>query len=266
MSRPSAAPALVDSHAHLTFAGLVERLPEVLHRAREAGVTRILTVSAELGDAARVVRLAAEHVEHGVLAAIGVHPHEASGYDDAREAEIERLAADPAVVAIGETGLDFHYDHSPRDVQERVFRRQVRLARRVGLPVIVHSREAEPETARILEDEGVPEVGGVLHCFTSSWWLAQRGIDLGLAISLSGIVTFRNADDLRDVARRIPADRLLVETDSPYLAPEPFRGRGPNEPARVRTVAESVAGTRGTTLDEIARLTTANFARTFDPP
>lgn len=254
MSRPSAAPALVDSHAHLTFAGLVERLPEVLHRAREAGVTRILTVSAELGDAARVLRGKADHA------------HEASGYDDAREAEIERLAADPAVVAIGETGLDFHYDHSPRDVQERVFRRQVRLARRVGLPVIVHSREAEPETARILEDEGVPEVGGVLHCFTSSWWLAQRGIDLGLAISLSGIVTFRNADDLRDVARRIPADRLLVETDSPYLAPEPFRGRGPNEPARVRTVAESVAGTRGTTLDEIARLTTANFARTFDPP
>jgi len=251
---------LTDSHAHLDFPQLSDDLDAVLGRARSAGVDRILTVSSTLGDASRVAALAAQLPD--TWAAVGVHPHEAAGLRDEHLRELRGLAASAPVVAIGEIGLDYHHDHSPREQQREAFRRQVRLAREVALPIVVHSREAEEDTAVILEEEGAAEVGGVIHCFTSSQALADRCLDLGLLISFSGIVTFRNADALREVARRIPSDRLLVETDSPYLAPVPHRGKS-NEPAHVRVVAEAVAALRGETLEALGTATTANFERLF---
>jgi TatD DNase family protein len=252
---------LTDSHAHLTFDELRSRLPEVVAAARAAGVARIMTVSCNVGDFDDVVRVAEELDE--TWAAIGVHPHEASAFTEEHASRLRELCARPRVVAVGEIGLDYHYDHSPRDVQRDVFRRQLRLAREVGKPVVVHSREAEDDTALILEEEGVSELGGVLHCFTSRWELARRALDLGLCVSFSGIVTFKNAADLRDAAHRVPADRLMVETDSPYLAPLPHRGRWPNEPALVRETASFVAELRGVSLAELAATTTENFERTF---
>jgi TatD DNase family protein len=251
---------ITDSHAHLDHAEDHGDLEAVLERARAAGVSRILTVSSRLGDASRIVRLA-ERLD-ATWAAIGVHPHEAQGYGDAEEEDLRRLASRPTVVALGEMGLDYHYDHSPRDVQREVFRRQLRLAREVRLPIVIHSREAEEDTARILEDEGAAEVGGVLHCFTSSAWLAERALALGLHVSFSGIVTFPSAAALGEVAANVPIERLLVETDAPYLAPVPHRGRR-NEPAFVRATAEHVATLRGMSLEALAAATNANFDRAF---
>jgi TatD DNase family protein len=256
-----APPDLTDTHAHLHVDLLARDLAGVVARARAAGVRRIMTVSAELGDFERVLRVADEVPD--TWAAIGVHPHEAKGFSEPHARALRRLAAHPRCRAIGEIGLDYHYDHSPRDAQQGVFREQVRLAREVGLPVVIHSREADDDTARILEEERAGDVGGVLHCFTSGWALAERGLALGLCVSFSGIVTFKTAADLREVARRVPADRILVETDAPYLAPVPHRGTWPCEPAFVRDTAALVAELRGTTLEELAAVTTANFERTF---
>jgi TatD DNase family protein len=255
---------LTDSHAHLGSEKLVADLEGVLARARAAAVTRVLNVSSSLGDATDVVALA-ERVAAGgfdCFAAIGVHPHEASGYDDVHEGAIRSLASREIVVAIGEIGLDYHYDHSPRDVQQDVFRRQLRLAREVGLPVVIHTREAEDDTARILEEERAGELGGVLHCFTSSGALADRCLAMGLYVSFSGIVTFGSAGDLREVAKRVPLERLMVETDAPYLAPIPHRGK-PNEPAYVRVTAEAIASIRGIEVDELARATSESFETLF---
>jgi TatD DNase family protein len=257
---PAPAVALTDSHAHLTDPRLAGDARAVLERARAAGVARVLTVSAEIGDFEAVVALADAH--EGVLAAVGVHPHEASAFTDAHEAALRRLAAHPKVLAIGETGLDYHYDHSPRDVQREVFRRQLRLAREVGLPVIVHTREAENDTAAILAEERADLIGGVLHCFTGTHRLAELALNLGLCISFSGVVTFTGAEEVREVAGMVPRDRLLVETDSPYLAPMPHRGRR-NEPAFVRATAQRVADLRGVALEELAASTTAVFDRVF---
>jgi len=252
--------ALTDSHAHLTDDRLRGDLDGVLARARAAGVTRLLTVSAEVGDFDDVVGVATAH--DGVFAAVGVHPHEAKSYADEHEAALRRLAAHPKVVALGEMGLDYHYDHSPRDVQREVFRRQIRLAHEVGLPIIVHTREAENDTASILAEERAGEVGGVLHCFTGTHRLAELALNLGLCISFSGVVTFPNAEEIREVAALVPADRLLVETDCPYLAPVPHRGRR-NEPAFVVATARRVAELRGVTLAEIAASSNATFDRVF---
>jgi len=198
----------------------------------------------------------------GLPVSAGIHPHEARLASESLYAELAGLAKDRRIIAIGEIGLDFHYDHSSRAAQREVFRQQVRLARRVGLPVIVHTREADDETAALLEEEGVGEVGGVIHCFTSGRVLAERVLALGLFISFSGIIAFPRTEPIRDVARWVPAERLLVETDAPFLAPPPHRGKR-NEPAFVVEVARKVAELRGTSLEDLGRVVSENFRRVF---
>jgi TatD DNase family protein len=237
---------------------------EVVSRAREAGIDELLIVGGvdeEQGHrrALRVAECLAQP------ASAGVHPHEARLATDAVYDELRSLAAEKRIVAIGEVGLDFHYDHSPRPVQREVLRRQVRLARDVGLPLIVHTREADLETAEILEGEGAREVGGVIHCFTGGAELARRALALGFYISFSGILTFPRAEGIRDVARTVPGDRLLVETDAPFLAPVPLRGRR-NEPAFVVHVAGALASLRGEPVEAIGRLARENFRRLLRLP
>jgi TatD DNase family protein len=251
--------AYVDSHCHIAGSEFAEDREAVLARAREAGVTRMLIVGVMdgSGEHRRALELAASQ---GFPCAVGAHPHEARLATEATYEELAGLAGAGSLVAIGEIGLDFHYDLSPRDVQREVFRRQIRLAREVRLPIIVHSREAEDETAALLEEEHAEEVGGVIHCFTGGPGLARRALALGFYISFSGIAAFPKAEPLREVARGVPADRLLIETDAPYLAPPPHRGQR-NEPAFVVEVARVLAGARGVTTAEIAQQTTANFGR-----
>lgn len=252
---------LTDSHAHLGAKDLRDDVAAILERAKAEGIVQWLTVSLEPGDAADVLALAAAH--DGVFGAVGLHPHEATSWSEA-EAELLRAQAGHAkLVAIGEMGLDYHYDRSPREQQQQVFREQVRLAREMKLPIVVHTREAEEDTARILEEEQAGDVGGVIHCFTSSSRLAERCLALGFYISLSGIVTYPSATDLQAVAKVLPIDKLMVETDCPYLAPAPLRRHWPNEPAFVRHTAEFLADLRGESLEELAVATTANFESLF---
>jgi TatD DNase family protein len=213
----------------------------------------------EEGGHRRALRVAGEL---GFPASAGVHPHEARLADEGVYDELRGLARDRRIVAIGEIGLDFHYDHSPRPVQREVFRLQVRLARDVGLPVIVHTREADEETAALLEEEGAGEVGGVIHCFTGGLELARRALALGFCVSFSGIVAFPRAETIQAVARTLPADRLLVETDAPFLAPPPHRGKR-NEPAFVVEVARKVAALRGEAYQQVAAASRENFRRLF---
>jgi TatD DNase family protein len=214
------------------------------------------------GGLARALRVAEGA---GLPASAGVHPHEARLATEATWDELAGLARERRIVAIGEIGLDYYYDHSPREVQRAVFRRQVRLARDVGLPLIVHTRDADLETAEILEQEGAGEAGGVIHCFTGGPELAGRALALGLLVSFSGIVAFPRAEAIQQVAREIPLDRLLIETDAPFLAPPPHRGRR-NEPAFVAEVARRIAALRGTAPDEVGRAALANFRRLFRLP
>jgi TatD DNase family protein len=256
-------PRLVDSHAHLDRREYAGDLDAVLARARDAGVGRIVVVGlwrapGDFGDALELV----DRDPATFAAAIGVHPHECVQVPEEDWAESERLARDPRVVAVGETGLDFHYDHSPRDVQIASFRRSIRIAKAAGKPVVVHVREADDACADVLEGEGIPPAGGLIHCFTGDWARARRYLDLGLYLSVAGVVTFKAADDLRDAVRQVPRDRLLVETDCPFLAPIPFRGKR-NEPAYVSKTAEAVAALWGVSLDEAAALTTENAERFF---
>ena len=233
----------------------------VVARARESGVADMLIaggVDAEDGHR-RALRVAEQF---GVPVSAGIHPHEARLAIEAIYDELRGLARDKRIVAIGEIGLDFHYDHSPRDVQREVFRRQIRLARDVGLPVIIHTREADGESAAILEEEGAREIGGVIHCFTGGEELARRALALGFYISFSGIVAFPRSETIQAVARTVPEDRLLVETDSPFLAPPPHRGQR-NEPAFVVEVARKVAGLRGTTVEAVGASARRNFERLF---
>lgn len=252
---------LVDSHCHIDTAAFDEDRDAVVARAREAGVGTMLLVGcvdAEAGHR-RTLRVAGEL---GLKASAGVHPHDAKHLTDATLDELRGLARDKGIVAIGEIGLDFHYDHSPRDVQRDVFRRQLRLVRDLGLPLIVHTREADLETAALLEEEGAGEVGGVIHCFTGGHELADRALALGFFISFSGILAFPRAQVIQEVAARVPLDRLLVETDAPYLAPPPHRGKR-NEPAFVVEVAKKLASLRGTSPEAVAEATTANFRLLF---
>jgi TatD DNase family protein len=255
---------LTDSHCHLDGPKLAPQLAAVLERARAAGVTRVLTVSSEAGDFERVVATAESAREglDGAWAAVGVHPHEAARLDAGMLGRVRAAAASPTVIAIGEIGLDYHYDHSPRDAQQQAFRDQLRLARELSLPVVVHSREAEDDTERILREEDAASLGGVLHCFTSERRLADAAVELGLLVSFSGIVTFPSAAGLRETVRALPLSSLLVETDAPYLAPIPHRGRT-CEPAFVRRTAELLAELRGLSLQELAAATSANFDRVF---
>ena len=249
--------ALADSHCHIDMPAFDADREAVLARAREAGVARMLIVGcvdAESGHR-RALRVAGEI---GEPASAGVHPHDAKIMTEAIEDELRGLAREGRIVAIGEIGLDFYYDHSPRDVQREVFRRQVRLARDVGLPIIIHTRDADLETAALLEEEGAAEVGGVIHCFTGGHELADRALALGFAISFSGIATFPRSTVIQEVAARIPLDRLLVETDAPFLAPPPHRGKR-NEPAFVVEVARKVAALRQVPVEAVGEATLANF-------
>jgi len=252
---------LVDSHNHIDMPAFDEDREAVVARAREAGVADILIaggVDAEQGHL-RALRVA-EALHLPVSA--GVHPHEAKLATEAVYDELRGFAREGRIVAIGEIGLDFHYDYSPRDVQREVFRKQVRLARDVNLPLIIHTREADDETATILEEEGAHETGGVIHCFTGGEDLARRALALGFYISLSGIIAFPRSEPIQAVARSLPEDRLLVETDSPFLAPPPHRGKR-NEPAFVVEVARKVAALRGESVEAVAAAAKRNFERLF---
>jgi TatD DNase family protein len=249
---------LVDSHCHLDFADFAAERDEVVARARAAGIGTMLTIGTRLDEFPAVEAIA--EADPDIWCSVGAHPHEAADHAAMTAAELAALAAHPRVVGIGETGLDYHYDHSPRDVQARVFRTHIRAARASGLPLIIHAREADDDIARILREEAAPP--GVMHCFSSGRGLAEAALDLGFYISISGIVTFKNADDLRSIVRDVPLERLLVETDAPYLAPVPYRGRR-NEPAYVATTAAAVAALKGIAPEEFARATTDNFFRLF---
>jgi TatD DNase family protein len=251
---------ICDSHAHLNHGdSFSPDMDEVLQRARQADVGCILNVATSPADAAATVETARRHP--GVLAAVGIHPHEAGDATDAAIKTLADMATDPAVIAWGEIGLDYHYMNAPREVQKDAFARQLRQAATSDLPVSVHSRDAEEDILQGIGDHAGSR-RGVIHCFTGDWTMATACLDAGFYLSFSGILTFASADTLRDVAQRMPADRMLVETDSPYLAPAPRRG-GRNEPARVAEVVTRLADLRGVSEQEIAALTTANFLTLF---
>lgn len=252
---------LIDSHCHLDFDSLSADLDGVLARAAEAGVGGMVTISTRVRQFDRIRAIAEAHPQ--VWCSVGTHPHHAAEETDVTPEDLLRLSAHPKCVAIGEVGLDYHYpgDHAAQASQ---FRAAIGCARRSGLPVVVHTRDADEDTARILEQESrAGAFAFVLHCFSSSADLARRGLALGGYVSFSGMVTFKNAAEIQDVARFVPADRMLVETDAPYLAPVPHRGR-PNEPAFVRHTAARLADLRGVGLETLARQTTENFHRLFN--
>ncbi len=255
---------LIDSHAHLDFPAPQE-LRAVLERARGVGVSEILQIVClgQEGDPLEAALRRADE-EPGLWVAAGVHPHDAGALTPELERQIEASAPHPRFVACGEIGLDFFYENAPRDVQQEAFARQLLLARRLAKPVIIHSREAARETCRLLEEDYTsgPNRGGVMHCFTYDWPVAEHCLEMGFHLGFGGIVTFPKAEPLREVARRVPEDRFLIETDSPYLAPVPHRGKT-NEPAFVVKVAEKLAEVRGTTLETIAQQSTRNFQRLF---
>ena len=259
---------MVDSHCHIAGPEFSEDLDAVIARARAAHLAHALVILAaddgpELAQAAQVSSLWPD-----ARFSIGVHPHAAgkfgSGPAGAADAVAAAIEAQPRTRGLGEIGLDYHYDFSPREVQQQVFREQIRLARARRLPIVIHTREAEDDTFRILAEESAGDVGGVFHCFTGDRAMAQRALDAGFHLSLAGIVTFPNALELREVAKIVPLDRLLIETDSPFLAPVPHRGKR-NEPAHVVHVAEAIARLRATAAAEIGNAAVANFQRLFNP-
>jgi TatD DNase family protein len=253
---------LIDSHCHLDFPDFAGELDAVVARARGVGIARMVTISTRVHRHAQVLAMAERFAD--VYASVGTHPHYAHEEPDITTADLIARTRHPKVVALGEAGLDYHYDRSPRVEQERGFRTHIVAARESGLPLVIHSREADADTARILEEEtGQGAFPAVLHCFTGGRDLAHRAIALGLFISFTGIVTFRNSTALRAIAAELPADRILIETDAPYLAPGPFRGKR-NEPAHVVEVAKVLAEARGVSFDEIGRQTTENFFRLFN--
>ena len=252
---------LIDSHCHLNYKGLVEDQPGVLARARAAGIGGFLNISTRQCEWADIVATAEREAD--VWASIGIHPHEADGHADLGEAALLEAAAHPKVIAIGETGLDYYYDKSDRAVQQALFRTHIRVARATGLPLVIHTRDAEADTLEILADEMAQGAyPALIHCFTASADFARAVVDMGLTISLSGIVTFKNAKELQAIAAEIPEDRLLVETDAPFLAPVPHRGRV-CEPAFTADTARFVAGLRGISPEALAEVTSANFFRLF---
>lgn len=253
---------LIDSHCHLDFEALAGDIDGVMARAAEADVSGMVTISTRVENFSTYTAIAERHPN--VWCSVGTHPHNAHEELHVTADDLIRLSAHPKCVAIGEAGLDYHYDNSPRDAQAEGFRRHIAAARATGLPLVIHSREADEDMAAILEEEtaGQGPFPFVLHCFTAGVDLARRGLALGGYVSFSGIITFRNAEEIREVAAFVPADRYLVETDAPYLAPVPHRGK-PNEPSFVRHTAEKLAEVRGISLEVLAAESTANFARLF---
>lgn len=250
---------LVDSHCHIDFPDLAERLPELLSRMQTNGVGCAVCIGVNLEDFPRVIALAEAHSQ--LYATVGVHPE----YTDVEEpdlAQLLKLASHPKIIAIGETGLDYYWQKDKPEWQRARFRTHIRAALACNKPLVIHTRESADDTLRLLEDEGAQAVGGVMHCFTENWEIAQRALDLGFYISFSGIVTFKNALVIKDVAQKTPLNRILVETDSPYLAPVPYRGKQ-NQPSYVLHVAEEIARLRGIGLEVVANATTENFFRLF---
>ena len=253
---------LIDSHAHIQgkeYAGEVE---SVIVRAREMGVAKIIVAGGAGDMSSNIEAIAlADSYDH-LYATVGMHPHDAKDVNQEQLRLIKELTAHAKVVAVGETGLDYYYSHSPHDVQRRVFRLFIQLAGQTGLPIVVHERDAARDTAELLRSEGDGELRGVIHCFTGTFDAARTYLDLGFYLSFTGIITFKNAAALREVVRQLPLERILVETDSPYLTPVPHRGKR-NEPAYVSLVAETIANVKGLSLEEVARVTTLNAVELF---
>src|SRR5471032_453689 len=253
---------LVDTHCHLDFPDFASELDAVVERARGAGIGRMVTISTRVRRHAQVLAIAEKFPD--IFCSVGTHPHNAHEELDIDAKALVKIAQHPKVVAIGEAGLDYHYDNSPRDAQEQGLRQHIAAARETGLPLVIHSREADADMTRILKEEtGKGAFPAVLHCFTGGRDLAFAAVDLGHYVSFTGILTFKNSQGLRDIAAALPAERVLVETDAPYLAPLPYRGKR-NEPSYVVETAKVLADTRGVSSDEIARQTTENFFRLFN--
>ena len=253
--------SLVDSHCHLDSPEFKGELDAFVSRAQDAGVGWMLTICTRVSEFDRVLAVAERH--DNIFCSVGIHPHEAASEPEVSAGHLVRLAASPKVVGIGETGLDYHYEYSPREDQQRSFRTHIKAARESGLPLIVHTRSADEDTEAILaEEQARGAFCGLIHCFTAGRWFAERAVELGLYVSFSGILTFKKSDDIRATARALPLDRILVETDAPYLAPEPKRGRR-NEPAFTALTAARLAEIRGLEADAIASATTDNFFRLF---
>lgn len=250
---------LVDSHCHLDFPDLAERLPEVLQRMQDNGVGCAVCIGVNLEDLPRVLAVAEQDAR--LFASVGVHPE----YTDVEEPTVERLltlASHPKVIAIGETGLDYYWQKDKPEWQRARFRTHIEAAKRCAKPLVIHTRDSAADTLRLMREEGADAAGGVMHCFTEDWEIAQQALDLGFYLSFSGIVTFKNAAQVKEVAQKCPLDRILVETDSPYLAPVPYRGK-PNQPAYVLHVAEEIARLRSLTTEQVAAATSDNFFRLF---
>lgn len=253
---------LIDSHAHIQGKEFAGEAAAVLERAAAAGVNRVITVGGAGDMTSNTDAVALAEGFANVFATVGMHPHDAKDVAPDDVTTLKALAAHPKVIAIGETGLDYYYNHSAHDLQRRVFVQFIHMALETKLPVVVHERDAAEEAAELLRHEGGGALRGVVHCFTGTYEAACVYLDLGFYLSFTGIITFKNAEALRDVVRKVPLERMLVETDSPYLAPVPHRGRR-NEPAYVRLVAETIASLKGVTLDQVAEITTANVQALF---
>ncbi|MBK8172668.1 MAG: TatD family hydrolase [Sandaracinaceae bacterium] len=254
---------LFDSHCHLDFEHFVDDFDDVVTRAKAAGIVMLATIGSggDVATAEGAVRIAHANADF-MVATVGIHPHDAKAADDAVMVEMERLVQDPIVRAVGEVGLDFHYDHSPREIQRELFRTFIALAKKVKKPITVHTRNAAEETLSILREENARDVGGIIHCFSENPAFAKAALDMGFVSSFSGIVTFKNAIDIRESARVQPLDAILVETDAPFLAPVPFRGKR-NEPAYVAKTAAVIAELRGISYEAICEATTANAKRVY---
>ena len=257
---------LIDTHCHLDFPDFAPERDEVVARAKAAGVARMITISTFVSRYERYREIAEAY--DNVWFTIGTHPHQAHEEPEASVEDLVRLSAHPRCIGIGEAGLDYHYDKAPRDTAARVFRTHIAAARETGLPLVIHARDADEDVATILREEmGKGPFKALLHCFTASRMLAEAGLELGLYVSFSGVVTFKNSEELRAIAKDVPLDRMLVETDAPFLAPVPYRGKR-NEPAYVASTAAVLAGVKGISPDDMARATTQNAARLFSkmPP
>ncbi len=252
---------LIDTHAHLDSGRYNKDRDEVIKNARDNGVSYIVNIGADLQSSRYSVHLARKFPF--IFATVGIHPHDAVTLDDAVLAELEKLAGDEKVVAIGEIGLDYHYDHSPRDIQRAAFIKQLELAKELSLPIVVHSREAEEDSIDILKEHYAGAGTGILHCFSGSLEMAREALEMGLYLAFGGVVTFKNAGGLLEVLKEIPLDRILLETDCPYLTPVPHRGKR-NEPAYLRYVAEKIGEIKGISIEEIAEITTANAIRVYN--
>ena len=254
---------LIDSHAHIQGNEYDGEVEAVIERARGAGVEKIIAVGGAGDMSSNTDAIALADSFPDIYATVGMHPHDAKDVGTEELSALSELTAHPKVVAVGETGLDYYYNHSPRDMQRRVFSQFIRIARQTGLPIVVHERDATKDAAELLRSEGAGELRGVIHCFTGNYEAACAYLDLGFYLSFTGIITFKNAESLRDVVRKVPLEHMLIETDSPFLTPVPHRGKR-NEPAYVRFVAETVAIVRGISLEQVARITSANAQNLFE--